>query len=55
MACLVEKPKIYPIEGITKIAVRKEIACGEIFQKSAQIVEFLEKRFGQKECPKYYL
>ena len=49
------KGEVDHVGGIAKVSVRKEIAAGEVFEKSDQIVSFLEHKFKDKECPKYHI
>lgn len=49
------KREVDHVRGIVKVAVRKEIAAGEVFQNSSQIVIFLHDWFGENECPKYHI
>ena len=49
------KGEVDHVGGIAKVAVRKEICGGEVFQTSQQIVAFLEPKFRDKECPRYHI
>ena len=40
--------------GSTKVTIRKEIGAASFFANSENMVEFLNKRFGQKINPVYY-
>ena len=40
--------------GSTKVTIRKEIGAASFFANSENMVEFLNKRFGQKIDPVYY-
>ena len=49
------KGEVDHVGGIAKVAVRREIAGGAVFQKSGEITCFLEEKFGKKECPNYHI
>ena len=49
------KGEVDHVGGVAKVAVRAEIAAGEVFNLSSQIVAFLQNKFGAKESPAYHI
>lgn len=48
------KGEVDHVGGITKVIIRREIAAGEFFASSADMVEFLNEKFKNHSSPVYY-
>ena len=55
MESLATKGEVDHVSGVAKVAVRTEIAAGEVFERSNQIVSFLRSKFQENEIPKYHM
>ena len=49
------KGEVDHVGGVAKVAVRREIAGGQVFTSSAQIVSFLKNKFGENDTPQYHI
>ena len=43
------------VGGLAKVAIRRKIGAVSFFANSEEMVEFLNKKFGQKVNPVYYI
>ena len=49
------KGEVDHVGDVAKVAVRRQIARGEVFLRSKNIVEFLRNEFGKKTSPPYHI
>ena len=49
------KGEVDHVGGVAKVAVRRQIAGGEVFLRSKNIVEFLRNKFGENTSPSYHI
>ena len=49
------KGEVDHVGGVAKVAVRQEVAGGEIFTVASEVHDFLNNKFGEKEHPPYHL
>ena len=49
------KGEVDHVGGVVKVAVRQQIARGDLFTTASEVKEFLMETFGRKEHPKYYM
>ena len=47
------KGEVDNVGGVAKVAVRQEISRGAYFSNAAEVVSFLEEKFGEKKFPEY--
>lgn len=43
------------VRGVAKVAVQQQIARGELFTYILEVHEFLKKKLGEKDHPKYHI
>ena len=49
------KGEVDHVGGVAKVAVRQEVARGELFTVASEVHDFLNNKFGEKEHPPYHL